>query len=164
MDAQEAQKELLAAIGLAVVQTQTSERLMNLAFTHILDLGPAMTLERIVNLRKKKLTVGQIVREMQKYVELNDEFKDVLTEFIDKRNSIVHRIDGIDGFSLNKPEGMILGLNYVGRFLELNDTVLRVFKSLAVHWAALNPDLPQMDFEAEISAEALNTIFFRKGD
>ncbi|WNJ91779.1 hypothetical protein [Bosea sp. 685] len=162
MTADEAQKELLAAIGLAVVQTQTTERMMNLAFTYILDLGPTMTLEKLLNLRNKKMTLGQMIDGIQKYVDLNDDFLAVLDEFLDKRNSVIHRFQTIEGISFSSPSGVIAGLDYVERLLSLNKIVLRVLKSLAVHWAAANPDVPQMEFEAEIPEEALHLIFFKK--
>jgi hypothetical protein len=67
--------------------------------TYVLPRTPNLTWEMLYN-RKQKLrtkTVGYLLYELRAQVEIIPQFDDMLTKFLEMRNTFVHNVDEIPG-------------------------------------------------------------------
>ena len=58
----------------------------------------------------------------------------MLEEFLESRNVFVHNISDIPGWKLASEDGLAVANQFVGRLIELNEDVLRVFVGLVRAW------------------------------
>jgi hypothetical protein len=86
-------KEVYARFGLAAYLAQCFEKSLEVFL--LLDrklTDREMTLQKFDALQTslQKKTLGSLIKEFRKYVEINDEYERVLTDALDKRNFLTH--------------------------------------------------------------------------
>src|SRR5438128_11469036 len=93
------QKDILARVGMAMVTLQTVEQLIRLVTTYVIQGPEPLTLEYLQSLDRKERnkTIGFLLCELRKRVELDDTFDDTLRRFLDMRNTFIHNLDEIPG-------------------------------------------------------------------
>jgi hypothetical protein len=75
------------------------------------DEGDATEQERTDSLRAK--TVGYLLHELRARVGIDDTFESVLSKFLAMRNTVVHNIDEIPGWSLDSEDGIAVAHSFL---------------------------------------------------
>jgi hypothetical protein len=71
-------------------------------------------------------------------VGIDDKFENVLNEFLGMRNTFVHNVDEIPGWSLDHEGGIAAARDFVCELLRLSDIVEGVFMGLTRAWQEEN--------------------------
>jgi hypothetical protein len=137
----EEQKRVLCALGIALLSAQTAERLIDACLTYIIQLDGPLTLELLSQHRNRKRTLGQILCAMRLHIDVEDQFDATLSEFLEKRNVMIHRLDDVN-WSLESDAGIVVAKEFLSRLLRLSETIMQVFGALADAWARQNPGMP----------------------
>lgn len=159
-------QRVLIAMGTILLAIQSTERLIELCITHILQLNGPLTLELLAREKASKRTLGQVLAKMRKHVEIEERFALQLSEFVEKRNVFAHHLQDLPGWTLRTDAGIATANAFLGRLLSLNEVVIKVFSGLARAWARENPRCPQFSdqFEAGRRFETvIDQIFSKKG-
>jgi hypothetical protein len=163
-------RDVLTRIGLALLLVQSTEQVIQTCMTYALPADCALTLEKLEReiAQKRKKPLGQFLTALRQRADLDDDFDAILKEFLEMRNTLVHRLDELDEvWSLEKESGLREARQFVGRLLELNQIVLTVFLALLRTWqieVKLNIEAPEEIFREppEYYASLANSIFFKK--
>jgi hypothetical protein len=171
----EDEKDILLRMGIALLQIQLTEGLIRSVMQLVLPKTSPLTydlLQQQKQLEMKK-TLGHFLRELRKRVDLDDRFEVILLDFLDKRNTFVHRIFEVPQFSLQSVEGRQHARNFLDSLMKQSVTLQKVFCGLIRSWLDQNElDVPiQSDsilekFLAEIDKDykpLVQDIFFEKG-
>jgi hypothetical protein len=68
-------------------------------------------------------------------VEIDDDFTDVLHEFLRDRNTLIHDVKRIPGFDLKTKAGLKIAQQFLANLNANADTVAKVFMSLILEWS-----------------------------
>jgi hypothetical protein len=129
------QKDILAFLGVTMLSVQTTEQLIRLVLTYVIQAQP-LTLESLqsINQKKRNKTIGFLLCELRKRVDLNDTFDTILRQFLEMRNSFIHSLDEIPGWSLDDEHGLNTAENFLAEFLNVIEIVQSVFLGLVRSW------------------------------
>ena len=162
------QKDILAWIGMALLSLQTTESVIALSLKLVLPDDGYVTLETLERENGRK-TLGQLLSVLRSRVDLADDFAATLDAFLEHRNSFIHRIDQIPGWSLDNPSGLQVARHFIVHLANLNRVVLNVFLGLLRSWQAQNDieiPLPSdgglFDFVDQIYRPIAANTFFGK--
>jgi hypothetical protein len=162
----EPQREIMFRMGFALLITQTTEKLISTCLAYALPESGSVTLESLEKDNNRKKTLGQFIVELRKRVDIDDQFDKVLSEFLDKRNVLIHRIDDVPGWSLHNEEGLKVARLFVDRVIMLNESVLNVFMSLLHVWQKEVDISTPVDhlfcYNTEAYRQLVNNTFFEK--
>lgn len=167
------QRDVLVAIGVALLMIQTTERVIKLCMTFVLQRSNPLTLEALERQKKeeRKKTLGYFLGELRKRADLDEKFDALLEEFLERRNVLVHDFGERDEFSLNTPAGLASANVFVHDLIRKAEEVLKVFVGLVQAWqeqTGIGPGNPKGEaFFNEIEAAykpLVNDLFFRKSD
>jgi hypothetical protein len=111
------------------------------------------------NQKKRNRTLGFLLRELHKRIDLDDRFDETLCQFLEMRNTFVHNLDEIPGWSIHTEEGMVVARTFLSEFLRVTEIVLSVFWGLVSSWAEDN----DMNFK-EMNIAGIDHPFFVKVD
>jgi hypothetical protein len=136
----EEQKRVLIALGITLLLVQTTERLIDTCLTYILQLDGPLTLELLSQHRNRKRTLGQVLSAMR-HIDVEDQFDAALSEFLQKRNVMTHRLDDVK-WSLESETGIAAAQAFLSRLLHLNEMIMKVFGGLFDAHARQNPGMP----------------------
>jgi len=158
------QKQTLALIGVTLLRVQSTETTLKFCMTYVLPKTPDLTWEMLVNreqyLRTK--TVGYLLYELRKRVEIILQFEDVLTQFLRMRNTFVHNVDEIPGWSLDGDEGIAAAHSFLRELLRLDEIVQSVFWGLITEWQdenSLHVEVPGMPESGRRFFEHINATY-----
>ena len=167
------QRDVLVAIGVALLMIQTTERVIKLCMTFVLQRSNPLTLETLERQKKeeRKKTLGYFLSELRKRTDLDDKFDALLEQFLEKRNVLVHDFGERDEFSLNTPAGLAGANEFIRDLIQITEEVLKVFVGLVLAWqeqTGIGPEnVKGQSFFEEIEAAykpLVNEVFFRKSD
>jgi hypothetical protein len=162
----EPQREIFFRMGFALWFMQTTEYLIKVCLTYALPESEAVTLEMLERGSQRKRTLGQFLIELRRRVGIDSDFDIILAEFLDKRNTLIHRLDDIPGWSLHSEEGLKTARLFVDRVIRLNVSVLKVFMALLTVWQkevdVKTPFDHMFSSNAEICRQIVNSTFFEK--
>lgn len=101
--------EILASIGLIVLETQIVESLLNLVLTFVLQDGTPLTCERIVQLEKhqRRQTLGSFYKAMRGRADYSQGLVDVFERFLENRNKLIHRFREVEGHELSSDDDFV---------------------------------------------------------
>lgn len=130
------EEKLLVSVGAALLLLQTTEKVIKLCMTVVLPKSDPLTLGTLQRQEKveRKKTLGYFLTELRKRADLAPEFDATLEEFLEKRNIFIHNISDIPGWKLASKDGRAVAHQFVGRLIELNNKVLKVFIGLVSAW------------------------------
>jgi hypothetical protein len=97
---------------------QATETVINACLTYVLPEGGVLTLEMLRRSGQKKRTLGQFLTELRKRVDIDEHFDMILEEFLDKRNTLIHRVDNVPGWSLDNEQGCQIVYQFVNRLMD----------------------------------------------
>ena len=165
------QKDTLAAMAVALLLIQTTERVIKLCMTFVLQRSSPLTWEVLQRQKKeeRRKTLGYFLGELRKRADLDPGFDNLLEEFLEKRNILVHDFGGLDDYSLNSEAGLVAANTFVARMIQVTESVLLVFVGLTRAWqeqagmqAGEGGDHPLFAEVDKAYKPLVNDIFFRK--
>ena len=165
------QKDVLMRMGAALVFVQSTEQLIRLCMTLVLQKDSPLTLEKLEKQTReeRRKTLGYFLSELRKRTDLDENFDTLLEEFLEERNILVHRVDDIPGWSLQTTEGRKIAGAFVDSFTRKTVEIFKVFAGLLRSWQEqtnFDISVPGADeLFAEIDADyksLVDDIFFEK--
>ena len=132
--------------------------------TYVLPKMPNFTWEMLAN-RKEYLrtkTVGYLLHELRSRVQVIPHFENVLTRFLGMRNTFVHNVDEIPGWSLDSDEGISTAHSFLMELLRLDEIVQAVFWGLISAWQdenSLHVEVPEMPESGRRFLEHVNAVY-----
>ena len=129
MDIPREHQDVLLAMGVAVLKLQTTEKVIRLCMTLVLQKGSPLTLEALEeqNEFEKNKTLGYFLSELRKRADIHDGFDALLEEFLKNRNDFVHDLSRVPGWQLGSLEQTAKAKQFVHHLIEQSDAVLKVF-------------------------------------
>jgi hypothetical protein len=116
-------EDTFAQIGLQLLLTQDVElyisKLIGLVFPK--DQPSKSELDKL-----DEKTLGALKNELKKRVEIDEQFLDLLTDFVDKRNLFVHNLNRQGWFDMSSQEGINSIWNFLGEYSCFLDEVRNV--------------------------------------
>ena len=73
----------------------------------------------------------------------------ILEEFLDKRNTLIHRVDDVPGWSLDNEQGCQIAYQFVNRLMTVDESVRDTLTALLVEAAAFGFGVDFLDIFAE---------------
>jgi hypothetical protein len=166
------QLDVYAKIGAALCLVQTAEEVIRTCITYVLPKTSPLTiedLERQTNAERKK-TLGYFLGELRKRADLDEDFDALLASFLENRNTLVHRIGEVPGWTLRTAEGRKIASIFAGRLLTETLEVIKIFAGLLSAWQEQTKiDMPfprDNELGAEIEEKyktLVDDVFFEKG-
>jgi hypothetical protein len=77
---------------------------------------------------------SRFLAELHKRIDLDDSFDEILCLFLEMRNTFVHNLDEIPGWSLDHGEGLAVARKFLAEFIRMTDIVQSVFTGLVRSW------------------------------
>lgn len=154
---------MLALVGVTLLATQTTEKMLSLCLTHILQVDGPLTLETLDRLQNRKQTVGQIIQRMRARIEIDERFDEILSEFLENRNLLAHRLREAPGWDLDSPNGIAAANRFLRRMAALNSKIIGTFGGLARAWSRETggPLFPAV-YGSDEAEKFIDFIFFKK--
>ncbi len=141
-----AQDEVLKTLGLAVIASNSVERLMSTCLTYALNGKPLQTVEQLHALLRRHdiATLGQLLKALRQRYDLHPTFDGQLARFLDSRNTIAHRLHDVPGgLDLHSDEGRMRLLSFLLQYMEDGERISMVFLGIMREWARqADIDLP----------------------
>ena len=144
---------------------QATEIVINSCLTYVLPEGGVHTLETLRRSDQKKRTLGQFLTELRKQVDIDQHFDMILEEFLDKRNTLIHRVMELPGWSLNDEQGCLIAYEFVNRLMTLDDSVRDTFMALLAVWQKQEDIKTPVDHlfgDIETQRKIVDHTFFEK--
>ncbi|MER8709130.1 hypothetical protein NKH49_26920 [Mesorhizobium sp. M1088] len=159
---------ILATIGTLVIFMQTAERVIATTLSLALPESPIQSVDDLTKETEAndKATLGALIKKLNRRVELDDDFAEVLEAFLIDRNALIHDVHRIPGFGLKTNVELAETSKFLRNLVENSQTVTRVFISLLVEWGAqigssLSQDEQIREFLGDLDGIA-TSIFFAK--
>ena len=140
MDIPQAQKEVLIAMGAALLLLQTTERLIQLCMTLVLPKREVLTLEALQQQEEseRSKTLGQVLAELRKRIEIDVRFDLLLKDFLKNRNDFVHDLSRVPGWGFKNAQDMTASREFVYLLIVQSEKVNKVFSGLIRAWQEQN--------------------------
>ena len=159
------QRDILFRIGVALLLMQTTEQLISMCLTYVLPEGGVLTLEMLERHNQKKRTLGQFLIELRKRVDIDQHFDVILEEFLVKRNTLIHRIEDVPGWSLHDEQGCQIARQFVDRLIIVDNYVRDTFMALLSVWKKevdIKTPVDHMFNDIDKYGKIVNHTFFEK--
>jgi len=136
MDIPQEHKEVLIAMGVALLLLQTTERLIRLCMTLVLQKGEVLTLEVLQQQEEceRNKTLGYFLAELRKRVEIDVRFDLLLKDFLKNRNDFVHDLTRVPGWGFKKAQDVTASKEFVYWLICQSEKVNKVFSGLIRAW------------------------------
>ena len=94
--------DILATVGLIVIESQAVEALLNVILTYVLQDGASLTYDRILQIEKshRRKTLGFFFKAMKERADYSSLLEEAFDRFLENRNKLVHRFREVDGNQL----------------------------------------------------------------
>lgn len=144
----EAQRKVVFEIGLTLHGVQVTEQGFAFMLKWVFPKDSAMDLKTLYAMDKgtQKHTLGQLLVELRKRLDVHAEFDAMLAEFLDLRNRFVHRLFNEKECSLATDEGCIFASKIMERLQFLNWDIQRLTMGYNLLWAEHNSHPQIRDF------------------
>ena len=133
----EAERNLLAHLGIALIYVQLAERLIKQTLLFVIQEGVELdydTMQKQSAFLDRK-TLGRLVGILKERADLEENFEALLTRFLDARNILAHDLDRIEGFDHSSPDGISVGHAFLSRLVDDTLRVIKIFSSLNIDWS-----------------------------
>jgi len=151
------QQQILTSMGVTLILLQSTEKIINLCMTFVFQNSSRLTLEALELQQKEeqKKTLGYFLRELRKRADLAPEFDQLLRDFLNHRNTFIHKLSDLPGWDLDSPEGRQIAERFISKLTNLNQRVLGIFIGFLRAWerqVGMNTSVPlgSEEFFAEI--------------
>lgn len=121
-------RELFGNIATTLIRVQLAERQLKACITW-LGTNPEETLEGLEARREtlRKRTIGFLLKELRKKVEIEQSFDALLQDFLEKRNLFAHDLMSVPSFSL-KDDDIAVGIDFLRDLASKADNVHDTFQ------------------------------------
>ena len=172
MDIQREQRDVLEAMGVALLLVQNAERVIRLCMTVVLPKQAPITLDSLQQQEdsERSKTIGYFLCELRKRASIDEDFDLLLVSFLKNRNDFVHDLSRVPAWGLRTTEQTESALQFVHMLLRQADEVLKVFAGLLLAWQERNgmsmPMVPEHEWFSEVNAtyKHLATQLFGRHD
>jgi hypothetical protein len=136
------QKHIFACLGLMLLHIQGIEKVIHLCVSYVFPKTPLHELsilalqETTEALRRK--TIGALLCELKARVGIDDTFENVLSKFLTMRNTVVHNLDEIPGWSLDSEDGIAVAHSFLRELDRVSGIVQGVFLGIVRAWQEEN--------------------------
>jgi len=136
MDVCEHQERILHAMGVTLLLLQATERAMNVCMTFVFQRPGGLTLEVLEKQEKaeRKKTLGYFLAELRKRATIEPAFDRTLRDFLDRRNTFIHRLSNVPGWDLQSSKGRRIAEQYVSALAVQSQTLMCVFVGFMRAW------------------------------
>lgn len=164
-------QDVLLAMGVAVLMLQTTEKVIRLCMTLVLQKQAPLTLEALQEQEdaERNRTLGYFLTELRKRADVHAGFDTLLSDFLRNRNDFIHDLSRVSGCGLGSQEQTAGARQFIHQLIRQSETVLKVFMGLVSAWQdqAQFPksSLPSDAWFAEIDAvykPLASQVFFAK--
>lgn len=123
------EKDILARIGETLIQLQRTELTINFCIRHVLPLKakPAKDIFQPVG---RRASLGALIAELRRHVDVPATFQATLQEYLKMRNTLVHEVEFIPGFTLLTDEGRSVADKFLNRLCALDRETSDAFSAL----------------------------------
>ncbi|MGQ0527428.1 MAG: hypothetical protein ACT4OY_05280 [Alphaproteobacteria bacterium] len=116
------------SVGAALLWSQPIEEGLKAVLTYVFknpaQVDPADPYKWLSN----KRTLGRLVDELKKKVRLPEEFEEVLRQFVDDRNILVHRF--FEHYDLYNPQDYEDAIKMIGRLRHNGDVIHNMLRAI----------------------------------
>jgi hypothetical protein len=136
MQLNEQQQTILTSMGATLILLQATEKIIDLCMTFVFQKASLLTLEGLERQQKeeRKKTIGYFLAELRKRADLDDKFDQMLRDFLDHRNTFIHRLDDVQGWDIDTPDGRQVAAQFISKLASLNGRVLFTFCGFLRAW------------------------------
>jgi hypothetical protein len=154
LSAAERRDKILQTIGVLILVTQTTERLINSALTLCLADGELITAETLAKDKAtyRKATLGRLIKVIKERTDLSEDFDQVLTAFLDDRNTLIHDLQRMGGFDQRSEESLDRMERFLANLNSNMEVVTKVFMSLLFEWSG------QVGLAGDIDREKIRRV------
>jgi len=151
--------ELMKLLGYAVYEAQETEATLHLCLSVVHGLSVAESIDHLKKIYQKK-TLGQFLQLLRTKIGLKDEFDTFLTDYIDRRNFLVHNLSRTSIYSIHSEEGRTNLENHLFNFRHENRKVKLTFVALIDVWMKhISPEYKASDsLKAYLGSELFKEI------
>ena len=89
----------------------------------------------------------------------------ILEEFLDKRNTLIHRVDDVPGWSLDNEQGCQIAYQFVNRLMTVDESVRDTLTALLVVWQKeedIKTPVDHLFGDIETQRKIVDHTFFEK--
>lgn len=122
-------KDVLARIGETLIQIQRTELTINFCIRHVVP-RKAKPAKDVFHPAGRRAPLGALIAELRRQVDVPSTFKTTLQEYLEMRNTLVHEIEFIPGFTLLTDEGLIIAGEFLNRLKALDQEIADAFSAL----------------------------------
>ena len=150
------QKEVLEAMGVALLTLQTAEKVIKLCTTFVFQKSSPLTIDILQQQEESERTktIGYFLSELRKRVSVHESFDSVLRDFLKNRNDFIHDLSRVPKWDFHTGETSIEAKRFVFALIQQTETVLKVFSGLILAWqeqiGMSEPPRPDHDWFAEV--------------
>ncbi|MDR4468482.1 MAG: hypothetical protein MRJ68_09315 [Nitrospira sp.] len=165
------QKEVLEAMGVALLMLQSAEKVIKLCTTLVLQKSSPLTLDLLQQQEESERTktLGYFLSELRKRATVHESFDSLLTDFLKNRNDFIHDLSRVQNWDLDVGESSIEAKRFVFSLIKQTETVLKVFLGLVLAWqeqaGMSEPPCPDHQWFTEIESKykpLVNDLFNEK--
>ncbi len=133
----EGQEHVFAVIGETLYMIQLAEQAIQNCIVFVFAGKKDISLDRLYSNKERirKKTLGQIVLEVRKTVEVHPQFDEMLKAFVDKRNFFVHNMFNDKDFGLATDEQRSKTEAWLNDLQDYAWNVQNVFLGCLMNWA-----------------------------
>jgi hypothetical protein len=141
----EAQKRTTFEAGLTLLCIQAAEHELSFMLRWVFPTDPGMNLKALYaqDSAGQKRTLGQLLNELRKRVEIQPDFKNMLLEFLELRNRFVHHLFNERDFNLATDESCVRASDVILRLQCLAWDIQRLFMGYIILWVE-HCDIPEL--------------------
>jgi hypothetical protein len=122
-------KDILARIGETLIQIQRTEMTINFCIRYVVPLKAKLAKD-VFQPAGRRASLGGLIAELRRQVDVPLAFKATLQEYLEKRNTLVHGIEFIPGFTLLTDEGLVIADEFLNRLSALDGEIADAFSVL----------------------------------
>ena len=171
MDIPREHRDVLMAMGIAVLMLQTTEKVIRLCMTLVLQKRAPLTLEALQEQEEteRNKTLGYFLAELRKRADIHDGFDLLLRDFLKNRNDFIHDLSRVPDWGLGSPAQTEKAKQFIHQLIQQSERVLKVFLGLVGAWqdqiGIPDSSLPNHAWFTEIETiykPLANQVFFAK--
>jgi len=136
MDIPREHQDVLLAMGVATLMLQTTEKVIRLCMTLVLQKHAPLTLEALQEQEEseRNKTLGYFLAELRKRADIHEGFDVLLKDFLKNRNDFIHDLSRVPDWGLGSPTQTAKANQYVHQLIQQSERVLKVFLGLVGAW------------------------------
>jgi hypothetical protein len=150
------QKEILEAMGVALIHLQTAETILRFCLSFVFQESSPLTIELLTEQREveRTKTIGHFLAELRKRVVVDESLDDLLKEILKNRNDFIHDLSRVPTWDFDKTGPSPGAKKFVHALIRQTESLLKVFSGVVMAWqeqiGMSEPGLPNHEWFTEI--------------